>query len=415
MDILKITTAGSVDDGKSTLIGRLLYDTRSITNDKIEAIESTSKKKGLDFVDLSLLTDGLIAEREQGITIDVAHIYFSTPNRKFVIADSPGHLEYTRNMITGASNSNVSLILIDARKGVIEQTKRHFYIASLLRIKEVLVCVNKMDLVDFGEQEYDSIRNEFEKLSQKVGFEGQSIRFIPIAAKQGDNIVFPSNNMPWYNQETLLDILENIPVSNNEARLPARFPVQYVVRPHSDQFHDFRGYAGKLSSGSFRKGDNVIILPSLKKSKIRDISMYTNSINEIATDQSVVITLEDDVDISRGNMLIKECDSVVQKAEINATICWMDEQAAVAGKCYLFQHGPNRVKSKLTAVHNILDIQSLEPSTERNSFSLNDIGEITLKLAKPVFADEYNTNPGNGRFILIDEFTNNTVAVGFVR
>ena len=415
MDILRITTAGSVDDGKSTLIGRLLYDTRSITNDKLEAIEATSKRKGLDFIDLSLLTDGLIAEREQGITIDVAHIYFSTPNRKYIIADSPGHVEYTRNMITGASNASTSLILIDARKGVIEQTMRHFYIASLLRIKQVIVCINKMDLVQFDEKVFDGIKKQFESLIGKAGFEGQEIKFIPLAAKTGDNIVFPSINMPWYDRETLLEVLENIPVQQEIVSAPGRFAVQYVIRPHTDEFHDFRGYAGKVESGFFSQGDEVIVLPSLKVSKIKTIQEYKQEKSRVSENESVVITLEDEVDISRGNMLVCNHRTIPQLSGLDATICWMDDMTGTSGKTYWLQHGPNRVKAKITGIKSILDIHSMSDFTEKKSFDLNDIGEVSIKLAKPVFADKYDENPANGAFILIDEFSNNTVAVGFVR
>ncbi len=415
MDILRITTAGSVDDGKSTLIGRLLYDTRSITNDKLEAIEATSKRKGLDFTDLSLLTDGLIAEREQGITIDVAHIYFSTPNRKYIIADSPGHVEYTRNMITGSSNASVSLILIDARKGVIEQTKRHFYIASLLRIKQVIVCVNKMDLVDYDEDVFESIKKDFNGIAARVGFEGQEIKFIPLAAKEGDNIVFSSVLMPWYKGESLLEFLENIPVRTAMENAPARFPVQYVVRPHTDEFHDFRGYAGKVESGSFKKGEEVVVLPSLRSSKIKSIHVYDEEKEEVQAKESVVITLEEDIDISRGNMLVKCAGGFKQSAELTATVCWMDESPGAEGKIYLLQHGTNRVKAKIVKAGPVMDINSLEINNSKTTFGLNDIGGIGLKLAKPVFADPYNSNSNNGSFILIDEFSNNTVAVGFVR
>lgn len=415
MDILRITTAGSVDDGKSTLIGRLLYDTRSITNDKLEAIEATSKRKGFDFTDLSLLTDGLIAEREQGITIDVAHIYFSTSTRKYIIADSPGHVEYTRNMITGTSNASVSLILIDARKGVIEQTKRHFYIASLLRIKHVVVCINKMDLAGFDQKIFENIKQDFEAMVTKVGFKGQEVKFIPLAAREGDNIVFSSVNMPWYDGETLLEFLENISVAADNKNAPARFPVQYVVRPHTDEFHDFRGYAGKVESGSFTKGEVVVVLPSLRNSKIKSIHNYDAEKEEVLAKESVIITLEDDVDISRGNMLVKCTDKFTQLTEFKATICWMDETPGEKEKMYFLQHGPNRVKAKITTVDGILDIHSLETNTDKKSFQLNDIGDIILKLAKPIFADLYDSNPANGSFILIDEFSNNTVAVGFVR
>jgi len=415
MDILRITTAGSVDDGKSTLIGRLLYDTRSITKDRLEAIEATSKRKGLDFTDLSLLTDGLIAEREQGITIDVAHIYFSTANRKYIIADSPGHVEYTRNMITGASNASVSLILIDARKGVIEQTKRHFYIASLLRIKHVVVCINKMDLVEFDETVFETIKRDFESIVTKAGFEGQEIKFIPLAAREGDNIVFSSVKMPWYNGETLLECLENTSIGSDYKNTPARFPVQYVVRPYSDEFHDFRGYAGKIESGSFAIGEEVVVLPSLKGSKIKSINVYNEKKEKAGAKESVVITLENDIDISRGNMLVKCPDGFKQTGELKATICWMDETPGSAGKLYFLQHGTNRVKAKISAVNDILDIQTLDSGTEKKTFQLNDIGNVEIKLAKPIFADQYNENPANGSFILIDEFSNNTVAVGFVR
>ncbi len=414
MDIVRITTAGSVDDGKSTLIGRLLYDTRSITNDKLEAIEATSKRKGLDFTDLSLLTDGLIAEREQGITIDVAHIYFSTPNRKYIIADSPGHVEYTRNMITGASNAGVSLILIDARKGVIEQTKRHFYVASLLRIKEVIVCVNKMDLVDYEEQVFENIKKEFRCVVEKAGFEEQNIRFIPLAAKDGDNIVYSSVNMSWYSKETLLEILENISVAEDEHNKPSRFPVQFVIRPHTAEFHDFRGYAGKISSGGFEKGEEVVVLPTLKRSRIKEIRIYDEEKPKASPGESIVLTLEDDVDISRGNMIVKESERFHQKSELNATICWMEEQPGIAGKMYWLQHGTNRVKARLVSIQSVLDIHSLQ-SNEKKQFELNDIGEVTIKVARPVFADSYNDNPSNGAFVFIDEHTNNTLAVGFIR
>lgn len=415
MDILRITTAGSVDDGKSTLIGRLLYDTRSITNDKLEAIEATSKRKGLDFTDLSLLTDGLIAEREQGITIDVAYIYFSTPNRKYIIADSPGHVEYTRNMITGASNASVSMILIDARKGVIEQTKRHFYIASLLQIKQVVVCINKMDLVEQDENIFEAIKKDFQTIAAKVGIEGQEVKFIPMVAKDGDNIVFSSVKMPWYTGETLLEYLENITIAADNKKAPARFPVQYIIRPHDDAFHDFRGYAGKVESGFFKKGEEVVVLPSLKSSAIKAITVYDEERNMALAKESVVITLENDIDISRGNMLVKCPEGFSQSGELKATVCWMDETPGSTGKMFLLQHGPNRVKAKITAVGNILDIHTMDTLADKKTFGLNDIGEIELKLAKPVFADPYTKNPANGSFILIDEFSNNTVAVGFVR
>lgn len=415
MKLIRIATAGSVDDGKSTLIGRLLFDTRNITNDKLDAIEATSKRKGLDFTDLSLLTDGLIAEREQGITIDVAHIYFSTPNRKYIIADSPGHVEYTRNMITGASNADTSLILIDARKGVIEQTKRHFYIASLLRIKQVVVCINKMDLAGYDQFTFESIKKDFQNMADKVGFEGQQVKFIPLVARHGDNIVFSSVNMPWYTGETLLEFLENMPAAGDNDEAPARFPVQHVVRPQSDEFPDFRGYAGKVESGIFSTGDEVVVLPSLKMTTIKRIYIAHDEKEQVRAMESVVISLADDIDISRGNMLVKCSDGFKQLSELKATICWMDETPGTVGKTYFLQHGINRVKAKITGISGILDISNLETNSDKKEFKLNDIGDIALRLAKPIFADTYYDNRANGSFILIDDFTNNTVAVGFVK
>jgi len=414
MDILRITTAGSVDDGKSTLIGRLLFDTRSVTNDKLEAIEATSKRKGLDFLDLSLLTDGLIAEREQGITIDVAHIYFSTANRKYIIADSPGHVEYTRNMITGASTAAVSLILIDARKGVVEQTRRHFYLASLLRIQQVIICINKMDLASYSQDVFEKIRADFVSMNEKIGSAGATITYIPVAAKDGDNVVFSSLNMDWYHGPTLLECLENTPATRKIAHAPFRFSVQYVIRPHSEEYHDFRGYAGKLTSGCVKTGDRVSILPSLKSSKIKSIIHDDSEKKEAGERESVVITLDDDIDVSRGDMIIKEGDSFSLLNRFDSVICWMGEAPLQVGRLYLLQHGTNRVKAKITAVLSILDINSLDDSTAKTTFGLNDIGKVSIQLAKPIFADQYEVNAPNGGFIIIDESTNGTVGVGFV-
>ncbi len=415
MDVIRISTAGSVDDGKSTLIGRLLYDTGCITKDKLEAIEAASKRKGLDFTDLSLLTDGLIAEREQGITIDVAHIYFSTAGRKYIIADSPGHVEYTRNMITGASKAAVSLILADSRKGVVEQTRRHFYIASLLRIRQVLVCINKMDLVQYDPAAFYTIQQDVEIMAAKAGFAEQQVTFIPVVAKEGDNIVFPSRHMPWYTGETLLEYLEHINPSSGAGERPARYPIQYVIRPGQDTHHDFRGYAGKVESGSFAVGDEVTALPSLRTSVITSISTYRQKKTQALEKESVVITLEDELDISRGDMLVKKNQSIPQYAVIRATICWMDNRPMTAGKMYLLQHGTNRVKAKLTSIDSVLDVSTLDPFSEKKDIGLNDIGEVRLTLARPVFADSYLANPGNGSFILIDEHSHHTVAVGFIR
>ncbi len=413
MDILRIATAGSVDDGKSTLIGRLLYDTKSIAKDKLEAVEVSSKRKGLDFVDLSLLTDGLIAEREQGITIDVAHIYFSTDKRKYIIADTPGHIEYTRNMITGASNAEASIVLIDARNGVIEQTKRHLFISSLLKIETVFVCVNKMDLAGFDETIFNNIKTEVEELAKKIGYEGD-LDFVPIAAKYGDNVVQPSTKMKWYSGPTLLEYLEDLPVHKKDDALPARFPVQFVIRPHSDQHHDFRGYAGKLVSGQLKKGEVVLVLPSLRTTKISKIYHAQNEVESARSGESITVELQDDIDISRGNMIVPVDSFHAQTNAFVATISWMDEQPLTSNKTFLLQHGVNLVKAKITALQSKLDIHTMEEMTNAAQFKLNDIGRVAVKTAKPIFADLYKDNPGNGAFILIDEFTNNTVAVGFI-
>lgn len=412
MDILRIATAGSVDDGKSTLIGRLLYETKSITKDKIEALETASKRKGLNFLDLSLLTDGLIAEREQGITIDVANIYFSTPTRKYIIADTPGHFEYTRNMVTGASNTKVSMILIDARNGVLEQTYRHFFIASMLRIPKVIVCINKMDLAGYSEERFNEIKTKIADLASKVSFDGQEIEFIPMSSLYGQNISVKSTEMDWYKGNTLLEELHN--TNFDETKKPARFPVQFVVRPKTDEFHDYRGYAGKIASGSFAIGDEVKVLPTDQITNIATIEKFGEKLTSAGAKESVVITLERDVDVSRGNMLVKTKSELVPLKEITAKICWMDATPLVAGKNYILQHGINDSKAKIVSINFKDDVMHQTRITEGvNELKLNEIGEITLKTAKPIFADKYEYNPANGAFILIDD-TNSTVGVGFV-
>lgn len=413
MDILKIATAGSVDDGKSTLIGRLLYDTRSVTKDKLEAIEASSKRKGLDFVDLSLLTDGLIAEREQGITIDVAHIYFATATRKYIIADSPGHIEYTRNMITGASNAEVFIVLVDARNGVIEQTRRHLFIASLLNIETVFVCVNKMDLVQYDEQVFRSIKTEVEQLISKIGFNGKAV-FIPISAKYGVNVVEPSADLSWYDGKPLLSYLEEMPVHQKDLSLPLRLPVQLVIRPHSDDHHDFRGYAGKISSGSISKAQQVTVLPSMHTATVKHVWHAKEEINTAVAGQSITVELNEDVDLSRGNMIVAADQPFTQTNTLTASICWLNEQALMMSKTYLLQHGVNVVKAKFTAIESKLDMSTMEVLEDVSDIRLNDIAKVSLKTAGPVFADVYNHNPRNGSFILIDIATNNTVAVGFI-
>lgn len=413
MDVLRIATAGSVDDGKSTLIGRLLYDTKSITKDKLEAVEASSKRKGLDFVDLSLLTDGLIAEREQGITIDVAHIYFSTETRKYIIADTPGHVEYTRNMITGASNAETSIVLVDARNGVSEQTRRHLFISSLLELETVIVAVNKMDLVNFDESVFNTIRKNVQEIAEKIGFKG-SLHFIPLAAKYGDNVVTLSEKMPWYTDKPLLEYLENLPVHAKNETLPARFHVQYVIRPHSEEYHDFRGYAGKLVSGTIEVGQKVIALPSLRESTVKAIYSGYEQITKGHAGESLNIELVDDIDISRGNTLVTEGTPYQQVNNFTAKLTWMSEQPLTAGRTFLLQHGVNRIKAKVLSFAHVIDMNTIEEKSEVKEFKLNDIGEVSIKTAKPIFADLYRENPHNGAIILIDEYSNNTVAVGFI-
>ncbi|GAB4094038.1 sulfate adenylyltransferase subunit 1 [Flaviaesturariibacter terrae] len=412
MDILRIATAGSVDDGKSTLIGRLLYDTGSIPNDRLEGLEASSRRKGLDFTDLSLLTDGLIAEREQGITIDVAHIYFATGRRKYIIADTPGHIEYTRNMITGASNAQASIVLIDARNGVIEQTRRHLFLSSLLRLGQVFVCVNKMDLVQFDEASFRSIESEVRALVAAIGYQG-SLHFLPIVAKDGDNIVTPSARMPWYTGAPLLQYLEETPVHTEEAGLPARFPVQLVIRPHSDEHHDYRGYAGRLASGVLRRGDEVQVLPSGRRSRVRRMTKAAQELVEARVGDSISLELDDDIDVSRGSMIVPAEEAPAALQSFGATINWMDETALAPAKTYILQHGTNRVKAKLLP-QSVLDVHTMESRTGVTVFGLNDIGQVQVRTAAPLFAEPFAANRRNGAFILIDEFSNRTVAVGFI-
>ncbi len=415
MEVLNIATAGSVDDGKSTLIGRLLFDTNSITDDKLEAIMAASKKKGLGYVDLSLLTDGLIAEREQGITIDVAHIYFSTPQRKFIIADTPGHFEYTRNMVTGASNANVSLILIDARKGVVEQTFRHFYISCLLRIPQVMICINKMDLVGYSQQHFEDIKSQFLAFAEKVKFEGQQIEFVPISSLLGENIVEKSSSMPWYKGSALLQMLEKITLHESLSEEVSRFPVQYVIRPKSEAFHDYRAYAGKVVSGVFRKGEKVVVLPGRQETTISKIEKFGREMEAAQASESVNIILEDDVDLSRGDMIVPVHQLPQQTRQMNATICWMSHEPMASGGIFLLQHGVNVSRARVTGIHNLIDVISLESEPVVNQLKLNEIADVTLKTAKEIFYDSYAENRANAAFILIDEHTNSTVAVGLLR
>jgi sulfate adenylyltransferase subunit 1 len=414
MELLKFSTAGSVDDGKSTLIGRLLYDTGSLTEDQLEAVEAASKRKGFDYLDLSLLTDGLSAEREQGITIDVAHIYFATANRKFIIADTPGHVEYTRNMVTGASNSRLSIILIDARKGVIEQTQRHFFIANLLQIPEIVVAVNKMDLVDYQQETFNTIKEAFLKFAQGFPNFKQNITFIPISSLKGDNVVNESANMSWYQGKSLLHYLENINVNSYVNYKDARFPVQYVIRPHSEGFHDYRGYAGRVISGEFKVGEEVTVLPSQQKSTIKQVVTFDGDLEMAETNSSVTLLLEDEVDITRGNMLVKTANQPQIDKEITADICWMDTQPLVQGGKYLIEHSHNLIKAIVREVDYIVHTSTLNKDTETKTIKLNDIARVKIKTAQPLFFDPYEQNQANGSFILINEQTKNTAAAGII-
>jgi len=414
MEVLKIATAGSVDDGKSTLIGRLLYDTKSLTTDKLEAIEKTSKKNGYDYLDFSLATDGLVAEREQGITIDVAHIYFSTATKSYIIADTPGHVEYTRNMVTGASTSQAAIILIDARKGVIEQTNRHFFINNLLRIKEVVVAINKMDLVDFSEERYNEIKTDFEKLMQKRDYQDQKITFIPVSALKGDNVVNKSENTPWYAGETLLEHLEGLDLAAVSNVGTPRFPVQYVIRPKTEDFHDFRGFAGKVYGGELSVGDEVVAFPSQTRSKIKEIYFYDKQYQTAARRSSVTITLEDEINLSRGDMLVKANDLPTIEKQFTATISWMDSENLTAGKKYVVQHGVNKALAKVDTIHHKINPDYSGIDTEVQGLGMNDIAQVTFKLNKPIFYDKFKEHRTNGSFIVIDTQTNSTVGAGFI-
>lgn len=410
--LLRFTTAGSVDDGKSTLIGRLLYDSKSIFEDQLEAIESTSKKKGHEGVDLALFTDGLRDEREQGITIDVAYRYFTTPKRKFIIADTPGHIQYTRNMVTGASTANAAIILIDARHGVIEQTKRHSFIASLLQLPHIIVCVNKMDLVDFSEEVYTNIVTQFEEFSSKLLV--KDIRFIPISALLGDNVVNRSENMPWYQGAPLLHTLETMHISSDINKVDARFPVQTVLRPQSEKHRDYRGYAGRVASGIFRKGDTISVLPSGFTSKIKTIDTINGELEEAYAPMSVSIQLEDDIDISRGDMIVR-CNNMPQSSQdIEVMLCWLNNDAAKPRTKYTIKHTSNDQKAMIKEVVYKIDINSLSRNNDDKELIMNDICKVKIRTTKPLMFDSYRKNRITGSIILVDDSTNETVAAGMI-
>ena len=413
MELLRFTTAGSVDDGKSTLIGRLLYDSKSIFEDQVAQIEHASAKKGLDHVDLSLFTDGLKDEREQGITIDVAYRYFATPKRKFIIADTPGHVQYTRNMVTGASTANLALILVDARKGVIEQTKRHTFIASLLRIPHVFVCINKMDLVEHSQEAYDNVVKQYTDFAAKLDV--QDVRFIPMSALHGDNVVTRSENMGWYEGGTLLHNLETVHISSDHNLRDCRFPVQTVIRPHNDQYHDFRGYAGRVAGGVFKKGDKVVALPSGMESTISGIHALTGELEQAFPPMSVTLTLTDDIDISRGDMLVRSENRPEGQQDLDVMLCWLNAAPPRPRAKYVLRHTTTEARAMITEIQYKMDVNTLHRLEEDKDIKMNDIARVKIRSTKPIFVDEYNQNRVTGSLILVDEATNETVAAGMIR
>jgi len=412
MDLLRFTTAGSVDDGKSTLIERLLYDSKSIFEDQYESIKASSEKRGEEYVNLALLTDGLRAEREQGITIDVAYRYFATPKRKFIIADTPGHIQYTRNMVTGASTANVALILIDARKGVIEQTMRHTYIADLLKIPHIIVCINKMDLVNFDENAFNKIREDYQSFAERLGATAD-IQFIPVSALNGDNVVEKSKNIIWYKGKPLLSTLESIDIARDENLKDLRFPVQYVIRPMTHDHHDYRGYAGRIAGGIMKKGDTIIVQPGNQSSVITSIDTAEGALDEAFTPMSVTITLKDEIDISRGDMIISASNPVHTTQDLEVMICWLtDKKLQLNGK-YFLKHTSKEVRCIVKDVLYKVNINTLERSEDK-SVGLNDIARLIIRTTTPLAVDPYNKNRHTGSIILIDESTYNTVGAGMI-
>jgi sulfate adenylyltransferase subunit 1 len=412
MELLRFTTAGSVDDGKSTLIGRLLYDSKSIFEDQMEAVRAASERLGNEEVNLALLTDGLRAEREQGITIDVAYRYFATPKRKFIIADTPGHIEYTRNMVTGASTADAAIILVDARNGIIEQTKRHSYIASLLQLPHVIVAVNKMDLVDFSEEIFNRIKEDYQAIALKLHL--KNVHYLPISALDGDNVVTPSQRTPWYQGVTLLHLLETIPLREDLDDRPARFPVQYVIRPQNNQFHDYRAYAGRISSGTYKVGDAVTILPSYTESTIKAIDEVDRSLEEASYPQSVAIRLNDNVDVSRGDMIVKSDELPKVNAHISLLVCWLNHRPLSIGAKYILRHTTDDVFCIVKDVYFKVNINTLENSIEDKKVKMNDIAHIAIKTSKPLKYDLYEKNRFTGSLVIIDEATYETVGAGMI-
>jgi bifunctional enzyme CysN/CysC len=413
MDLLRFATAGSVDDGKSTLIGRLLYDSKAIFEDQLDAVERASRTRGTEYTDLALLTDGLRAEREQGITIDVAYRYFATPRRKFIIADTPGHVQYTRNMVTGASTANLGIVLVDARNGLTEQSRRHAFLLGLLRVPHILLAVNKMDLVGYAEDVYDSIRGEFGVFAQRL--QVPDLTVIPISALKGDNVVERSSEMPWYSGPTLLGHLENIHVASDRNLIDVRFPVQYVIRPKSNDYHDYRGYAGSVAGGVMKVGDEVMVLPSGFSSTITAIDTYDGPVEEAFPEMAVVVRLADDIDISRGDMICRPHNQPRVTQDLDAMICWMNERSSLRkGGRYVLKHTTRTARALVKDLHYRLDINTLHRDESADTLTLNEIGRITVRSTLPVFADDYGRNRTTGGFVLIDEATNQTVAAGML-
>ena len=411
-ELLRFTTAGSVDDGKSTLIGRLLYDSKSIFEDQLDAVRSASERMGEADVNLALLTDGLKAEREQGITIDVAYRYFATPKRKFIIADTPGHIQYTRNMITGASTANVALILIDARNGVLEQTRRHAIIASLLQIPHLVICINKMDLVDYDREVYEKIKENFEEFASKLDV--HDVSFIPISALKGDNVVERSKNMDWYEGATLLYYLENVHIGSDHNFIDTRFPVQYVIRPYNDDYHDYRGYAGRVAGGVLKKGDEVMLLPSGFTTHISKIEIAGEEIQEAFPPMSVTISLADDLDLSRGDMIVRPNNQPDTTQDLDLMLCWFNQRPLQPRGKYTIMHTTNTARCLIKEVQYKMDVNTLHRNLENKQIGMNDIARIKIRTTKPLSVDAYRKNRITGSVILIDEQTNETVAAGMV-
>ncbi|MEX0967221.1 MAG: sulfate adenylyltransferase subunit CysN [Bacteroidia bacterium] len=412
MDLLRFATAGSVDDGKSTLIGRLMFDTKTIFEDQLEAIEESSRKRGEDYVNLALLTDGLRAEREQGITIDVAYRYFATPNRKFILADSPGHIQYTRNMVTGASNSQLAIILVDVRHGVVEQTRRHSFIVGLLGIKHVVVCINKMDLVDYSQEKFEEVKKDYLSFISKVNI--PEIHFVPVSALLGDNIVEKSEKMPWYKGSSLLYTLENVQVVSDYDFVDSRFPVQYVVKPQIKGYQDYRGYAGRVAGGVFKPGDDVVVLPSGFSSKISSIDTFSGPVEEAFPPMSVTMRLENEIDISRGDMIVKENNQPKVEQDIDLMICWLNEKPLQPNGKYTLRHTTKEARCVVKEVLYKVDINTLHRVEDNKEIRLNDIGRIRIRTTQPLFFDTYQRNKGTGSLILVDEATNTTVGAGMI-